>query len=117
MTNLDNSKRLYELSNWGYTPCSYQDTGTEQFSNYELIREAFNDKHSGSGGFPAYTLEYLLDKMPRRRSGQANAFILRQGTVNWEASLSISCIGYADNPTDAVALLCIKLFESGVLKK
>lgn len=125
VAKLELCKRLYELSGWGYTHQSYNDTGTEQHPHYELHDKVL-DEEEPMFAYPAYSAGYLLRKLPPSLDvRQGNWFELYNDSGDhWDAGYEYATSepetsGYyqhADTPEDALALLCIRLIEEGILK-
>lgn len=98
VSNLELSKRLYELSGWG----TDSREGRYFDRNYPVV--------------PNYDLGYMLRKLENR---QYNTSLYHSVTQNqWRCMYKGYDFGKtADTPEDATAKLCIALFESGILKK
>lgn len=119
-------EELHELSGWGGTPCNYHEAYLTKemlvipsgFGNLRLNRDGPINHIS-----PAYTLGYLLRKLPQYSGGMA--FSLTHCRVDdtkdfWTAAYPLSNTyqtGVAETPEDAAAKLCIELFKSGILER
>lgn len=122
LTSRELCEKLFKVSGWGETYLSYwyndetDDLIAEYGSGAELIA-------------PAYTLGYLLRKLPKTQLPK-HVNELNQGweiKLGWNYKNQYWYAGYskddkyfswyyeADTPEDAAALLCIKLFEEGIL--
>lgn len=103
VASLELCKELYELSVW--------ETGTTGFSY-----------HNGSivfgwvqGSVPAYTLGYLLRKLPFNcpiAKGMAGRWVISRYNDEAEPVEKI----WGDTPEDAACRLAIELFRKGVLE-
>ena|SRR3990167_2142342 len=121
-TSKDISKRLYELSGWG-------DRCEVYFSWQTKYDKVITTKEQGaedSDGFlrpwavPAYNLGFLLRKIPANTSIYDWVQIGKHEKdyeVSWWIETDFIDSFSADTPEDAVAKLCIQLFESSILKK
>lgn len=119
VANLENCKRLYELSGWKDTDfgwLAHSDWETGDWS-HELTK--LEKKRWVAG---AYDLGYLLRKLPavyEEHLGARWIFKLDQEAEGVWAAYYVSkrLEGNADTPEDAACLLAIKLFEQGILTK
>jgi len=122
-TSLDISKRLYDLSGWT-TGCVHHnirevdDDGNTVADHWGIFTERLIPP--SDEGPPAYTLEYLLDKLPRetniRKRKHDDLFEVWYGRYDKTPDIDGDPIEFkADNPTDAAALLAIALIEGGVI--
>lgn len=105
VASLENCKKLYELSGWvqpNYEPGYYKETSSS----------------------PWYELSYLLRALPKNiQIDESTGWLtLAENEDNWQCGYlmgggymekQFNCL--ADTPEDATALLCIKLFEAGIL--
>lgn len=101
--SLELCKELYELSGWENTAYAYHRHAGE------LLRNANN-----KGDTPAYTLGYMLRKLPTRCYV---GFDIGEGVV--QASFfdgDEQQFFEADTPEDAACKLAIELIKQGVLK-
>lgn len=109
VASLENCKRLYELSGWE-TNIPY-DWGVE----HQQSLDGLSKKVIQKADFYLYSAGYLLRKLPNqtklRKAKTMDRYWAYFGNNDKRDSV------YADTPEDALALLAIKLFESGVLKK
>lgn len=120
VASLENCKRLYELSGWEDSlwhnqVCQARD-GAYSWS--------VSDREGGYEHYPAYSAGYLLRKLPGyavlKHVDEEHAI---DGDTFWKAIYQSSIEGKwieakgCDTPEDALALLAIRLFEEGVLKK
>lgn len=123
VASLENCKRLYELSGWvnGRSIWSLSASGHKAVTTTK--RHFDTDRKLPA--YPAYSAGYLLRKLPERHH-LAHKVETITGTPYYEASLReivgtkgarIVALGRADTPEDALALLAIKLFKQGILKK
>lgn len=137
VANLDNSRRLYELSGWIDTDYKWhilsesvkQGKGWHKFwsdkpfAGYENSELRNSSSMFGYDLLPAYSAGYLLRKLPGyavlKHVDEEHAI---DGDTFWKAIYQSSIEGKwieakgCDTPEDALALLAIKLFEEGVLK-
>lgn len=110
VANLENCKKLYELSGW--ESGEWFTMGAED----EISLAEMPD-------IPQYDLGYLLRKLPRTINidGVPYQFRLEPHKLleEWWASYSHTrdIQIFAPTPEDATCLLAIKLFEEGILKK
>lgn len=107
--NLSNCQKLYELSGWA---------GTEK---YMSPRGTLTRKENASDSYiPAYSLDYLLDKLPYKIVDVSEYFILTldKGAV-WNCCYNFGgktkYMQQADTHVDAACLLAIKLIEEGII--
>jgi hypothetical protein len=109
--NLENCKRLFELSGWDEPSLRRHSTPTVLGNMHYL---------------PAYDSGYLIRQLPAFRfsdDGLAAHLNICTDQKEWVASYAYNTddldehITFADTPEDALCLLAIKLFEEGVLKK
>lgn len=112
--NLENCKRLYEVSGWDEQELSHY---SEQLTiqDYELT--------------PKYDAGYLLRKLPEYNSpADDETFNLhlilthaddysRLYLAEYQSSDSIYMNEVSDTPEDALCLIAIKLFEEGILTR
>lgn len=104
--NLENCKRLYELSGWDDTDYSFgYMKGKTAIVGERGTEHAFDDPHS------AYDSGYLLRKLPPH----ADLTKVEAGKIYYAVHHQEYDF-QADNPEDALCLLAIKLFEEGILK-
>lgn len=104
--SLELSRKLYELSGWFDT-----DFVVDPTSRATSITTAITNTEDAPW-LPAYDLGYLVRKI------QSNGVMVRaHAGSQWVVMVNPDYIVYADTPEDAVAMLCIKLFEMGVLKE
>lgn len=124
--SLENCKKLYELSGWGDTDkwyCLLNDHSDTP--NYELEDSPIVADYIPNGNIPAYDLGFMLRKLDGSNwmivvdytdyLAPVIAGSSTESTHLWYARAGTQYRVSADNPTDAVALLAIKLFEQGVL--
>ena len=109
VASLDLCKELYEVSGWDYTE------GLKSFYDKDGDHAYGKHRFEGDGEIPAYDLGFLLRKLPNQKG-------LRFYDNMWEAfhddySSKGDIEEYADTPEDAVAKLCLTLFEKGILTK
>lgn len=110
VANLENSKRLYELSGWDDTDEWQHETPAGGIHFFSPV--APTDKCDA----PAYPAGYLLRRLP---SDDFRIAVLTNDSNRWVANRTTAntveqqC--ESDTPEDALCLLAIKLFESGVL--
>lgn len=105
VSNLENSKRLYEVSGW------------EPEKELEGIKV--------KGRIPSYPAGYLLRKLPLElktpRNGKLYLNAVEDGqdsyTREWRAGYHNGWFEYDMSPEDALTLLAIKLYEEGILVK
>lgn len=137
VASLENSKRLYELSNWGKIKYGDEWEGRWYWVNPENHQDytTMDEMHSTMTSIPAYSAGYLLRKLPLFNkfaakdahsgeiidvdfarltltvadNGQRVACYISKNNNKWYEPQ------YADTTEDALALLAIKLFEEGVL--
>jgi hypothetical protein len=123
VASLELCKELYELSGWrkDVEHVYYSNGGAVNPRNVWPKNEVFDKP----GNIPAYSLGYLLRKLPM----QYNRGILLVGVTNgdkWSAQYysfyppdrgAKSAILIADTPEDAAAKLAIELFKQGILKR
>jgi hypothetical protein len=130
--NLENCKKLYELSGWGETEYLY---GKNIVSgNYPLFhQDNYPQSYPYESSFPAYDLGYLIRKLPQDlksepdKDNRCEQWGLRLETPIVNHTSGLWAFYYenskpyiwqeADTPEDALCLLAIKLFEEGILKK
>lgn len=127
--NLENCKKLYELSGWGNVGGEQDNPDYYWVQSLDGGRENYTCYGGGSipsdgGIYPAYDLGYLLRKLEdAEHQGEAiqlNYCHHQDGSRNYCISIGKalkSLFEYADTPEDAACLLAIKLIEQGVLKK
>lgn len=112
--SLDLCKRLYELSGWGGTVYGWHDTtlGQGKLPNYVAMSGYLAKEIS------AYDLGFLVRKLPTGYQLVISLTIIDKRVYYFEdyRTEERATESY-DNPEDAVASLCIKLFETGVLKE
>lgn len=118
VANLENCKRLYELSGWMETSYSY----SYMYTTWKLS-QLFSNVHSKKR-IPAYDAGYLLRKLSSL-VGKKYGRLYLEFAQNPNQSKQWYCsfvnedmrfpVGEADTPEDALALLCIKLIEEGIL--
>lgn len=123
VANLENCKRLYELSGWG-EDCEFHWLHREIFDRIPRQSD-LKDGVTEEDYAPAYSAGYLLRKLPaqfgKRGSNSAECLRLAKGKNKYLAGyIGVDLVwGFpceADTPEDALCLLAIKLFEEGVLK-
>lgn len=97
VASLELSKRLWELSGW------HNGTHWSVPGNPDAVTD-----------FPKYTLGYLLRKLE-----PLNPSLDYGEDAKWTAETYPRTARFqmADTPENATAKLCVKLFESGVLKR
>lgn len=105
--SLEHCKELYELSGWEDTEklhCLTCGDITQQGAK-------INDGRTHES-VPAYTLGYLLRKLPEVR-------VLQMPDNGWNVYTGAEPMAdvYADTPEDAACKLAIELFKAGILKK
>lgn len=107
--SLENCKRLFELSGWSDPTYTYQANGYTFLTYNKKQPEIPNE-------YPAYDLGYLLRKLPHQLNGVIFSLIHHDSGA-WIARYvdTPHHYGQAPTPEDAVALLCIKLIEDGIL--
>lgn len=114
VASLNLCKQLYELSGW-------QDVDESIFSSVTEKLDWIYDAPSGLWWLPAYDAGYLLRKLPHFiQLTQLSGGYTPNG---WRAEKNNSqdfagyCRADAASPEDALCLLAIELFKSGVLKR
>lgn len=129
VSNLENSRKLYELTWWTDTDMRYRVYKRIENENYKPhVRLVYGKSHIDTKTgetCPAYDAGYLLRKLPKSFVSQEHRCTIYLtlewlGDEKWAASyqLDTDSISYEqkeDTPEDALALLAIKLFEEGVL--
>jgi hypothetical protein len=106
-------KELYEQSHWLPARCWYWVT-----TNQDQI--ILVDSPLAGGEYPAYTLGYLLRKLPEL---DGRGYIqLTKMSQEYQAVYAINTRddmgrAYAESPEDAAAKLAIELFKQGILTK
>ena len=121
VSNLENSKRLYELSGWDSTEFWYWNgKATNDIAPETLEWGKENYKENCS---PAYDAGFLLRKLP---TNIEEAQFVNIGTgdekepwvAEYSPSLSVKTIyAFADTPEDALCKLAIALFEQNILTR
>lgn len=107
--NLENCKKLYELSKWTRDCWWYENKPV--YIDSDFIRQKL------SADLPAYDSGYMLRKLPEGISTSTASLELKVRGGTWIARYGNKSVGgAADTPEDALALLCIKLIEEKVLK-
>lgn len=121
VASLENCKKLYELSGW--------EIGRPHNSTHQYEE----DKTGHVTAIPLYPLGYLLRKLPKFYEEGNTPFLLciqpNPIYTDWSALYHHKSISPnhrksesrfmtdGDTPEDAAALLAIKLFEQGILRK
>lgn len=142
VASLDLCKELYELSGWSFSDYSYpvksEKTEYQKFRSYHhkaVNRYAYLLENKGGNldnAIPAYTLGYLLRKLPKFYEEGKTVYLLTVQPnpigAGWQAHYRFasrtpnsSNTGSrfrqeADTPEDAACLLAIELIKQGVLK-
>jgi len=119
VASLELSRELHELSGWEDTRYYYHSLishDMKRWSEYKL-QDYRPDNDFGMRIVPAYTLGYLLRKLPNFTEVQNIGF---DGENEWrvmrhDVRRNPFCI--ARTPEDAAAKLCIELFKQGILQK
>lgn len=118
VANLENCKKLYELSGWDDTSHVKRRYATDDGMVAYRLDPRFRVAWVEKDYVPAYDLGYLLRKLPVQVDYEDNRGVLLMSYVipdsKWRAALG-NISRYADTPEDAACLLAIKLFEEGVL--
>ena len=133
VVKLELSKKLYELSEWSDTSNTWMKHSLSDKAKCYAIPTAETGIQVLNGEleykYPAYDLGYLLRKLPKEyrthRSGKktitSREIQLEQWGNQWMIGLGDGDKEYleakADTPEDALCLLAITLFESGILTK
>ena len=133
VASLENCKRLYELSGWGYD-CEHHWLDGEIFNRMPRQSDAEDETTYA----PSYDAGYLLRKLPHMSNGGKWKLVVQKdwhnghGSEYWFASyVHINSLAQfqpledqkslhiteAPTPEDALCLLAIKLHEEGVLTK
>lgn len=112
VSNLENSKRLYELSGW-YGNYIYQNTGTEAEPFIELRKFSYSSFVGKEGVIaPAYDAGFLLRKLPRYDISFNG--VLHTVTF-WDDDTDKEFVGEGATVEDALCLLAIKLLEEKII--
>ena len=102
--SLELCKELFELSGW---------VGVEEWFDHDVVAERA----------PAYTLDFLLRKLPETTTLRRNKRKAIK-TSNWHGEWAVGVFGdkykgisgtHGDTPEDAACKLAIELFKLGVL--
>jgi hypothetical protein len=151
VASLELSKELYELSGWDDTYCKWNNFYyTDGRGNRRLDRWRIKHSRTTTDGkliVPAYSLGYLLRKLPDQLGNWEHNFVYRLSMKKIDHSYffeysnhawwrdnkaKFTRAGYdtssdnlaygikpvtADTPEDAACKLAIELFKQGVLKK
>lgn len=109
VASLDLCKELYELSGW----------------ETDYTTKEFDDKNH-IVGTPAYSLGYLLRKLPRTITDDEDEEIYQlmvmavldenKWLAGYDNTIHTPHASYADTPENALCKLAIELIKSGVLK-
>lgn len=136
-TSLETSRKLFEMFGWGSDTekiWRYHKPTRASELKYRAEQEAdnyrFRNNHEApryraeNDFYPAYTLIYLLDKLPKFLEIEHPITLkLTLGVViggRWCASYdsengNIKFEQFADTPVEAAALLCLELCKQGIL--
>lgn len=106
--SLELSKELFEISGWK----------TKVDDKWYDASGEFPSIDTATAVCPAYDLDFVLQKLPQRLPSPHNSHLqVSHITPNeWEAGYR-ALWGKANNPTDAVCVLAVLLFEAGILTK
>lgn len=129
VASLPNCKELYELSGWDDTKDTYKRlAGLHDLKWKDWFFADYNNgkwDDVGEQSVPAYSLGYLLRKLPighPENNVFAELSVHRYLKDKWSAiwqteDMETEVMQIADTPEDALCKLAIELFKQGVLKK
>ena len=126
MTSLSISKKLYEATGWDDTDFDWLiDKLDDEYTKPPEVGYRTSRKSEIFDFVPAYSSDYLLEKLPSIINETSLTLSSAYGTGTWFSSyqdykvngMTVNYLTVADTPADALALLAIKLFKQGILER
>lgn len=113
VVSLELCKTLWELSGWNPDQWAYDVSYADAWLRYIADFPEESRERRLIDMVPAYTLGFLLRKLPERP-------ILRRRATGWSCEVDIEGLSnhvVADTPEEATCKLAAKLFKAGILTK